>query len=65
MEMLLENDIITAEVIKNVDAIIEEIDKKLQVVDHKGSFSSDDEIGWFFTDVKRLFVILQDYKNIE
>jgi hypothetical protein len=35
--------------------------KKLQDIDEKGSFQSDDEIGWFFESVKTLQRELDDF----
>lgn len=64
-ELLLDKSIEHENIIQNVDTIVEEIGKKLDVLDHKGSFSSDDEIGWFFNDIKNLYSILKDYKNLD
>lgn len=41
---------------------IEESDKKLQELDVRGSFSSDDEIGWFFNEIKKLQNALSRFK---
>ena len=35
--------------------------KRLNEIDDKGAFSSDDEIGWFFTYVKQLQELLNQY----
>jgi len=42
-------------------------DKKLKELDHKGSFKSDDEVGFFFEKVKEIQDILNSFKikNIE
>ena len=42
--------------------IIELSDKKLKEIDHKGSFESDDEIGFFFQSVKQLQEALNAFK---
>lgn len=34
--------------------IINMTSKKLEEIDEKGAFSSDDEIGWFFTTIREL-----------
>ena len=34
---------------------------KLKEIDEKGSFSSDDEIGWFFNYVKGIQELLEEY----
>ena len=33
---------------------LENTDKRLKEIDEKGTFKSDDEIGWFFKQIKRL-----------
>ena len=47
--------------------IIELADKKLKEIDHKGSFAADDEIGFFFEEVKNIQTILNEFKvkNLE
>ena len=40
--------------IENFQSSIEKADKKLKELDTRGSFSSDDEIGWFFNEIKKL-----------
>ena len=59
-----EEDIIVSqrEFIENFQSSIEESDKKLQELDTRGSFSSDDEIGWFFNEIKKLQNALSRYK---
>jgi hypothetical protein len=50
-----------------ISQIIEFVDKKLKEIDHKGSFQSDDEIGFFFEEVKNIQEILNEFKikNLE
>ena len=36
---------------------------KLQEIDERGSFSSDDEIGWFFENVKTIQEELNNFNN--
>lgn len=47
--------------------IIEFTDKKLKEIDHKGSFEADDEIGFFFEEIKNIQNILNEFKvkNLE
>lgn len=47
--------------------IIEFTDKKLKEIDHKGSFKADDEIGFFFEEIKNIQNILNEFKikNLE
>ena len=33
---------------------LDNTDKRLKEIDEKGTFKSDDEIGWFFNQIKRL-----------
>lgn len=51
------------EFIQNFQSTIESSDKKLKELDTKGSFSSDDEIGWFFNEVKKLQNTLSQFKS--
>ena len=46
--------------------IVEFSDKKLKEVDEKGTFKSDDEVGFFFEQIKALQDILNSFnvKNI-
>ena len=46
----------------NLDQAIEESDKHLKKIDEKGFFRSDDEIGWFFEQVKTLQSILNEFR---
>lgn len=49
------------EFIQNFQSTIELSDKKLKELDTKGSFNSDDEIGWFFNEIKKLQNILSQF----
>ena len=51
------------EFINNFQSSIEDADKKLQELDTRGSFSSDDEIGWFFNEIKKLQNALSQFKS--
>tara|TARA_B100001287_G_scaffold43746_1_gene32903 strand:- start:927 stop:1205 length:279 start_codon:yes stop_codon:yes gene_type:complete len=51
------------EFINNFRSSIEDADKKLQELDTRGSFSSDDEIGWFFNEIKKLQNALSRFKT--
>lgn len=46
----------------NMSDIIEFSDKKLKEIDRKGSFESDDEVGFFFNQLKFLQEQLNDFK---
>tara|TARA_Y100000593_G_scaffold90770_1_gene177948 strand:+ start:72 stop:344 length:273 start_codon:yes stop_codon:yes gene_type:complete len=53
------------DIIENVSNIIEYTDERLKVIDNKGSFEADDEIGFFFQEVKKLQEILNELFEIE
>ena len=44
------------------DTSIKLSSKRLEEIDVKGMFSSDDEIGWYFKQIKEIQLILDDYK---
>jgi len=44
--------------------VIEASDKKLKEIDNKGTFKSDDEIGFFFKSVQQIQDILNEFKII-
>jgi uncharacterized protein YaaN involved in tellurite resistance len=46
---------------KNLSGTIDFTNKKLKEIDAKGSFESDDEIGFFFKEVKILQEMLNDF----
>ena len=48
--------------LNKISDIIEESDKKIHEVDIKGSFQSDDEIGFFFTNIKMIQDVLNQFK---
>ena len=48
--------------LNKISGIIELSDKKLKEIDHKGSFESDDEIGFFFQSVKQLQEAINAFK---
>ena len=60
----------TEYIILNYNSYIEEYskqldiaDKRLKQIDEKNMFKSDDEIGWFFDNLKRLQNDLSKFKN--
>ena len=50
--LLKKNESLEDFIAKQSDAVIE-CDKRLKEIDTRGTFSSDDEIGWFFKEVKK------------
>ena len=63
-----QGDILTGYMVylNKVSKIIDESDKKLKEIDHRGSFKADDEIGFFFESVKSIQTILNTFniKNL-
>jgi hypothetical protein len=49
--------------ISSISEIINNSEKRLKEIDEKEIFKSDDEIGWFFNEVKKIQNILSQYKN--
>src|SRR5210317_1261633 len=47
--------------IENISTVIGESSKRLREVDERGTFESDDEIGFFFKGVKEIQSILDDF----
>jgi hypothetical protein len=52
--------------LNKISEVIEESDKKMMEVDAKGSFKSDDEVGFFFEQIKTIQTALNSFvvKNI-
>lgn len=49
--------------ISSISEIITNSEKKLKEIDEKEIFKSDDEIGWFFNEIKKIQNILSQYKK--
>jgi len=47
--------------LSKIDTAIQESDKKIKEIDERGSFKSDDEIGWFFIEIKKIQMILNEF----
>lgn len=50
------------EYLNKISGVIEFSDKKLKEVDRKGSFESDDEVGFFFQEIKQIQETLNVFK---
>ena len=48
-------------IILNISNTVESIKLQLKIIDNKGTFESDDEVGFFFTEIKQLG---QDLENL-
>ena len=61
---LLNKDIIVSyqEHINNLNEAIIKSEKRLNEIDQRGIFQSDDEIGWFFNEVKKIKRNLTKFK---
>ena len=46
----------------NLSKIIEHSSERLKKIDNKGTFESDDEIGWFFEQIKVIQERLNNFK---
>ncbi len=51
------------EFINKVDEHITFSEKRLKQIDEKGMFKSDDEIGWFFNEVKKIQNDLSQFRK--
>jgi len=51
------------EFISKISQIINQSEKHLNEIDQKGFFESDDEIGWFFNEIKNISSQLSQFKN--
>ena len=59
--LLKKNETLEDFIAKQSEAV-NECDKRLQQIDDKGIFYSDDEIGWFFTEVKKIQEALNEFR---
>jgi len=48
-------------IVKQSEAI-DQCDRRLKTIDDKGSFIADDEIGWFFTEIKKIQEALNEFR---
>ncbi len=56
-----------SDILVKLNTLVKESSKKLEEIDSSGSFSSDDEVGFFFSYVKNIQKTLENYldKNIK
>jgi len=59
--MLKKNEILEDFIAKQSDAI-DYSAKRLKTIDEKGSFIADDEVGWFFQNVKDIQEALNEFR---
>jgi len=58
--LLVKNEKLEDFVTKQSDAI-NECSKRVKQIDTRGTFSADDEIGWFFEEVKKIQEALNEF----
>jgi hypothetical protein len=58
--LLVKNERLEDFIAKQSDAV-NECGKRLKEIDNKGSFYADDEIGWFFEEVKKIQEALNEF----
>jgi hypothetical protein len=49
--------------IENLSSQISKSENRLDEIDEKGTFKSDDEIGWFFNEIKQLQANISQFKT--
>ena len=52
-------------IILNINNTIESINRQLKLIDDKGSFEADDEVGFFFDELKQLGEQLEELFETE
>jgi hypothetical protein len=58
--LLIKNEKLEDFITKQSDAV-NECDQRLKQIDNKGIFYADDEIGWFFKEVKKIQEALNEF----
>ena len=59
--LIKKNELLEDFISKQSDAIAQ-CDKRLRQIDDRGSFIADDEIGWFFREVKKIQEALNEFR---
>jgi len=59
--LIQKNEVLEDFIAKQSEAI-DSCDQRLKTVDDKGFFIADDEIGWFFTEVKKIQEALNEFR---
>ena len=59
--MIKKNEELEDFIVKQSEAI-DMCDRRLKQIDDKGFFVADDEIGWFFTEVKKIQEALNEFR---
>ena len=53
------------EYLLQIQDIITHSDRQLKIIDEKGTFESDDEVGFFFSEIKSIQLVLNNMFEIE
>ena len=59
--LVRKNEILEDFIAKQSEAI-NRCNQRLNQIDEKGSFASDDEIGWFFNEVRKIQETLNEFR---
>jgi len=59
--MIKKNEELEDFIFKQSEAI-DMCDRRLKQIDDKGFFAADDEIGWFFTEVKKIQEAINEFR---
>jgi len=59
--LIKKNEILEDFIAKQSEAI-DSCDRRLKTIDDKGFFVADDEVGWFFTEVKKIQEALNEFR---
>ncbi len=59
--LIQKNEVLEDFIAKQSEAI-DTCNQRLKTVDDKGFFIADDEIGWFFTEVKKIQEALNEFR---
>ena len=58
--LLIKNERLEDFIAKQSDAV-NECNKRVKEIDIRGTFSADDEIGWFFKEIKKIQEALNEF----
>jgi hypothetical protein len=61
LNLIKKNEILEDFIAKQSEAI-DSCDRRLKTIDDKGFFVADDEVGWFFTEVKKIQEALNEFR---
>ena len=59
--LMKKNEILEDFIAKQSEAI-DYCDKRLKQIDDRGSFVADDEVGWFFTELRKIQEALNEFR---